>query len=94
MHLANVEDRAAQSDGRFAVPAQGEREALRVGDFVKVIFEEEGRTGERMWLLVEAQLENGRYLGSLGNTPIVFTELKMGDMIEFGIENVCSILRV
>lgn len=48
-----------------------------------------------MWLAVKTPLDgDGRYSGVLSNDPIVVRDVKVGDMIEFGPENVCGILRM
>jgi hypothetical protein len=89
--LANVEERNAESNGKFWIPPLHERQSLEPGDYAKVIFATE--PGERMWVKVSALLGGMRYLGVLSNAPVVTSEFMMGDKVEFGAENVCEILR-
>jgi uncharacterized protein YegJ (DUF2314 family) len=95
IRLANTEERNAQSNGRFELPDLRDRQTLQPGDYAKVIFEAVAPwgPGERMWVKVEILFDNGRYLGTLSNTPIAVTELNAGDKVEFGSENICEIMR-
>jgi uncharacterized protein YegJ (DUF2314 family) len=93
IRLANTEERSEQSQGRFWLPALEDRQTLRPGDYAKIIFETAIISGERMWVEVVTKTPEGRYLGILDNIPVVVLAVKRGDMIEFGPENVCEILR-
>lgn len=59
---------------------------------VKLIFvskneEEDGFNGERMWVEIIERNEK-KFVGELSNEPYRL-DLKIGDKISFGIENIC-----
>jgi hypothetical protein len=91
--------RAANNPTTFAVPSLAEKEAVKVGDFVKVGWETtEPRPdmpmGERMWVMVTILSETGEYTGKLDNAPFVFPdELTFGQEVKFREENILSILK-
>jgi len=88
--LDNVEDRHKENPDTFHIPTRGERELLKVGDFVKMIFLGSDR-GERMWVVITKGLADGKYKGELRNHPFVLEgRLKWGDEMEFGPENIAS----
>lgn len=94
IRLADAVGRSMASKGRFWVPPREIREALEAGDLAKCVFEsDEYLPGERMWLKIERRLPEGRYLGVLANAPLVL-DMRVGDRIEFGAENVIDILKV
>ena len=74
--LLSAEERHAVSPATFEIPAIGVREALQIGDGVKLIFEIEGQEEdddvtlsiERMWVVVTHCLHGG-YIGVLVNHP-------------------------
>ena len=95
MYLANAEDRAAGSDGKFQIPERHEREAVGVGHVVKLVFtDEEGNFGERMWVGIE-QVRSDHvkpFVGMLLNEPINYgLEVSMYYDVEFGPEHIISI---
>ncbi len=60
---------------------------------VKLIFvtkneEEDGFNGERMWVEITERNEK-KFVGKLNNNPYRL-DLKIGDKISFGIENICD----
>lgn len=60
---------------------------------VKLIFvtkneKEDGFNGERMWVEITERNEK-KFEGKLNNNPYRL-ELKIGDKISFGIENICD----
>ena len=68
-------------------------EKLKIGDLVKLIFvskneEEDGFNGERMWVEIIERNEK-KFVGELSNEPYRL-DLKIGDKISFGIENICD----
>ncbi len=87
--LLDAEERAAQAPESFAIPAKQDREQLRVGDDVKLIFS----PGERMWVTVTRSKEDGHYLGTLANEPVDVAGLEYDDVIAFGPEHVIDIVR-
>jgi hypothetical protein len=88
----------------FHIPSAEEVEAIREGDFAKVLFVPYDRTvfagdielmlrySERMWIKVSSK-ESGKFKGILDNTPATLDELQRGAEIEFGPEAVISIMR-
>jgi uncharacterized protein YegJ (DUF2314 family) len=90
--LASAEARATLH-ASFRIPPRAEREALRVGDFAKLVFidpaEEAAASGERMWIEIVA-VQAGRYRGRLRNVPVLIRDLKEDDPIEFGPEHVAD----
>jgi hypothetical protein len=92
--LENGEAMNRQHPDKFHIPPQSERETLLPGDFAKVVFLANGE-GERMWVEVSSADADAAtpYEGTLGNQPIVHTELTMGDLVQFGPEHVIQIMR-
>jgi hypothetical protein len=64
----------------FQVPSAETRHTLRVGELVKLCFED-GEGGERMWVLVTA-VEDVHYIGTLNNHPFSMP-LHFSQRIEF-----------
>lgn len=59
---------------------------------VKLVFEEEGKMSERMWVLVisyDPKTEVG--LGTLDNDPYNLESIKCGDTVEFRGYHVCGL---
>ena len=50
--------------------------------------EEDGFNGERMWVKITERNEK-KFVGELSNEPYRL-DLKIGDKISFGIENICD----
>jgi hypothetical protein len=82
----------------FEIPPERVRQNVKIGDYVKLIFEiavpqsEQfgGSSGERMWVKVTGK-QGGYYLGTLANQPLSFDQtdaLKFGDRIVFLPEHV------
>lgn len=92
--IGNVEERAEEAGKTFQIPSRTVRENLKPGDSVKLLFEfnmlPDGINGERMWIKI-TEASGGRYKGKLDSYPAFITDLKCGDEIEFGPENVASI---
>jgi uncharacterized protein YegJ (DUF2314 family) len=75
----------------FEVPTRREIMDLRVGDYVKLCFEESGKTSERMWVIVSFY-ENGKFVGVLDNQPFGLSNLKPGDVVSFARKHILSIM--
>lgn len=92
-YLDNVYELNKEAPYTFYRPSDEVLEQLEVGDLVKLVFvadppEEDGFHGERMW--VEITQKDGKILtGTLENEPHSLP-LKIGDVISFGIENICD----
>jgi hypothetical protein len=81
----------------YSIPRADQRTRLRVGDVVKLVFEVDlpahnGPTAERMWVEVR-EVWRDRYVGALDNQPSFISDLKPGDLIEFGPEHVNALYR-
>ncbi|WP_328829422.1 DUF2314 domain-containing protein [Nocardioides acrostichi] len=79
----------------FEIPSREERERLKPGDLVKLLFEilrpePEGPFAERMWVEVTEIVGDG-YVGSLDNDPQVIRSVRPGGRIEFLPHHVIAI---
>ena len=93
-YLENVYERNEESPYTFYVPSQIIVDNLTVGDLVKLIFvieaeQEDGLSAERMWVEI-TQINGQKFIGKLDNEPYRIQDLKVGDEISFGIENICD----
>jgi uncharacterized protein YegJ (DUF2314 family) len=79
----------------FQMPPQEERESLRPGDLVKLIFriefDDEAHV-ERMWVRV-AEVRPEFYVGVLDNDPYCTDEIRSGMTVEFHADHVIQIGR-
>jgi uncharacterized protein YegJ (DUF2314 family) len=78
----------------FQIPTRDERERLKPGDLVKLLFEvvnpEQGKPiAERMWVQVTDLAADG-YVGSLDNDPRIIKTLSPGSRIEFRPQHVIA----
>lgn len=94
--LANGEARNHEAPRAFFIPARSEREALKVGDYAKLLFElidpsDDDPGAERMWVQVLG-VSNGKYVGALTNAPRAITTIGVGDRVDFGPEHVIGTL--
>ncbi|MGE7861475.1 immunity protein Imm33 domain-containing protein [Bacillus mobilis] len=92
-YLDNVYEINKEAPYTFYLPSPEVLEKLKVGDLVKLIFvskneEEDGFHGERMWVEITERNEK-KFVGELDNDPYCL-DLKIGDTISFGIENICD----
>ncbi|WP_188836394.1 immunity protein Imm33 domain-containing protein [Flexivirga endophytica] len=92
--LADGETRHAEAPRSFFIPPRAEREALRPGDYAKLLFEvtnpEPSDPGaERMWVQVLG-VSDGGYVGALVNTPRAITTVGLGDRVDFGPQHVIA----
>ena len=72
----------------FPIPTRPERENLRPGDMVKLVFvldppPTSGPNAERMWVEVRASQPDGVIEGWLTNKPVVITSLGPGAIVAF-----------
>lgn len=96
--LASAEEWAAKYPDQFQIPPLSERQSLRKGAKVKLVFLvlQEDKTGpfvcaELMWVVV-THVDEMKYIGTLHSAPASVGALKTGALIEFGPEHVASIL--
>jgi uncharacterized protein YegJ (DUF2314 family) len=79
----------------FWIPEAAERNALRPGQIVKLIFRIELGDEvhvERMWVQVKGRDAQG-YLGGLDNDPYCTTELRSGEAVHFEPRHVIQIYK-
>jgi hypothetical protein len=93
--LDSAEELNERNPRRFFIPPTEQRRRLKVGDRVKLVFSVNPRRpvaigSERMWVEIRAT-HSGGYVGCLLDTPLVISELRQGDAVEFGPEHVASI---
>jgi hypothetical protein len=99
--LQSGEARHAESPETFWIPPRHERESLRVGAGVKLLFEieAEGEQGcergvERMWVIIKRRLA-GLYVGVLDSQPATVKPdprfLTRGSEVVFGPEHIIDI---
>lgn len=67
----------------FWIPSEDEKDNVRPGDVVKLMFEQSDGWVERMWVGVERVGRRRRWIGTLTNTPLGFPRLQPGDKIRF-----------
>ena len=77
------------SPNTFWIPSEAEKDAVRPGDLVKLMWEVRGLPGERMWVHV-TQVKGDRLEGQLSNTP-VFVGLDPGARVKFKREHIIDI---
>jgi hypothetical protein len=81
----------------FEIPNRDERESIRIGQMVKLLFlflcEENGEKiieCERMWVTV-VSVNDGTYKGELESHPTTSKALSPGDCVQFGADHVCAV---
>lgn len=94
--LGNGEARNAEHPRTFFIPPRAERERVRPGELVKLLFEVANPapgvpSAERMWVRV-TQARGHRYVGALDSTPAFLTTIGAGDLVEFGPEHIISLV--
>jgi len=80
----------------FPIPTPEERQTLRAGDMVKLVFvldppPASGPNAERMWVEVRSALPEQAYEGWLTNRPKVITSLEPSSVIAFEAKHVAGI---
>ena len=94
--LLDAESQHAAFPDTFPIPSLTEREALRTGDMVKLVFvldppPTEGPNAERMWIEVRNAHADGTYDGWLTNQPVVITALEPSALVAFEARHVAGI---
>ena len=80
----------------FPIPTADERQALRTGDMVKLVFvldppPTSGPNAERMWVEVRSALADGSFDGWLTNQPVVISSLEPSALVAFEAQHVAGI---
>ena len=74
----------------FDIPTESERQSIRPGDHVKVIFSMRNGWGERMWIRVDS-VGRRKLKGRLQNEPLAIPRLRADDRIRFKAEHVIDL---
>lgn len=93
--LDNAVETHREFPATFEIPPQRERESLRVGDLVKLIFRIESADEahvELMWVLV-SEVRPATYVGVLENDPYCTQEIRSGMRVEFHADYVIQLNR-
>lgn len=93
--LEDVEQVHRTHKRTFSIPRSDERNSLRPGHLVKLVFladddSEEGARAERMWVEVQGSMA-GEYIGVLTNRPRYLKYVKQGEHVVFRPQHVCAI---
>jgi hypothetical protein len=93
--LEDVEVLHKKHKRTYSIPRSDERDSLRPGQLVKLVFlaEEEAQEGaraERMWVEVQGKMA-GEYIGTLQNRPRYLKYVKQGEHVVFKSNHVCAI---
>lgn len=80
----------------FPIPSRAERDALRTGDMVKLVFvldppPPSGPNAERMWVEVRTAHNDRSFDGWLTNQPVVVTSLEPSALVAFEANHVAGI---
>lgn len=78
--LVNALQMHNQHAETFSIPDLSEIRALKVGDFVKLIFIQDGHS-ERMWVEIK-EIKGNNYLGRLDNIPIL-VDIDLNEIVSF-----------
>ena len=94
--LLDAESQNLAFPDTFPIPSRQEREALRTGDMVKLVFvldppPTSGPNAERMWVEVRTTGLAGTYDGWLTNQPVVITSLAPSALVAFEARHVAGI---
>ena len=93
--LDDGEEIHKENTDTFLIPSAHDRENLKKGDIVKLIFRMEQRdveelSIERMWVIV-TDVKRGGYVGKIDNDPVGEVFLKADDSVEFESKHVIQI---
>ena len=75
----------------FDIPTLSEIQELKIGDYVKLIFKQDGHS-ERMWVEVTA-INNQKYLGRLDNIPIS-VDMRHNDAVVFESKHIINTITI
>jgi hypothetical protein len=97
--LDDGEERHRESPSKFYVPPAEVRSSLQPGQIVKLIFrislEDDDHVQtqevERMWVIVQEPIQDGKYLGILDNDPECTEGIKSGLKVVFEPRHVIQV---
>ena len=97
--LDDGEERHQEAANTFYLPPAGVRSSLQPGQIVKLIFridlEDEAHVRtqevERMWVIVQTPMQDGKYVGTLDNDPRCTNGIKSGIEVVFEPKHVIQL---
>jgi len=89
--LVDAKKKNIEHPNSFEIPSKAEINSLKSGDYVKLIFEEEGANSERMWVKIMS-IGNDNFHGVLMNDPFNLTSIKDGDLVVFNSKNIIEVI--
>lgn len=95
--LGDAEERAKKNPTLFRIPSRQRRWTVAVGHCAKLMFEvpagktSNGFGGERLWVEVTSQAEDGTYTGRVRNKPMVITSVAFDDEVRFEPRHVIDV---
>ena len=97
--LESARVRHEQNPDSFEIPDEEELHNLKEDDWVKLLFlfweddkpENNVVSCERMWVSI-VEFDGDTIYGQLENKPATSDKLEVGDIVDFAISDVCSIL--
>ena len=94
--LLDAESQNEAFPDTFPIPSLAERQALRTGDMVKLVFvldppPSSGPNAERMWVEVRSAHPDGSFDSWLTNRPVVITNLEPSAVVAFEPRHVAGI---
>lgn len=90
--LVDCREMAKKHPETFEVPSVDELTKIEVGDFVKLIFEEDDKTSERMWVEVVSN-DFPAFTGELNNDPFNISSISLGSFLEFESRHIASVIK-
>ena len=94
-HLEDADPIAREAKYTFYKPSRKVIGRLKPGDSCKLIFKFESTDpkhscAERMWVIID-DVKDGQYAGFLDNDPYYITDLKAGNVIDFGPQHIIDV---
>ena len=83
-------DRNQKNPNTFQIPSKQDKSNLKVGDHVKLGFEDVEGT-ERMWVKIN-HISGDHFVGFLDNDPSFLKSIRHKDLVEFNSKHILSIL--
>lgn len=74
----------------FKIPSKYDIAKLQVGEHVKLCFQEEGKTSERMWVKL-TKIDGDKFEGKLDNDPFNLESIECGDKVSFNSKHIISL---
>lgn len=95
-YLENITIEAQKNARHFMQPTEAEVSHLKVGEMVRLFFVLHFKTdnsprAERMWVEI-SEINGHNFKGYLTNQPLYIKDLKIGDIVEFGKDNIATLI--